>query len=277
MTESGFFARRPPGEPGLALFLNAGDPPTDRLADVVRALDESHVDCLELAVPFPNSVTDGPAIRRSADRALANGADLDAVLELIRGVRPELRHLRIVLLADWSYTVRPAGLPGFLARVAGVDGLLVHGLPPRLRPHLVAGAASRNVPLVTTCYASSSSEVRAEAARHACAYVYLVAHYGRTGVRPAGGFGHLREAVRELRTGAVAPVAVGFGVRGRADLVALGDLGADAAVIGSATVERVERAITTNLDPAEELARFARALRPDPILSSQSRNREQAR
>ncbi|MEV4318165.1 tryptophan synthase subunit alpha [Actinocrispum sp. NPDC049592] len=263
MAERGFFGRRS-GRPGLALFLNAGDPPLEHLADVVRALDEQRVDCLELAVPFPDSVTDGPVIRESADRALATGVDLDAVLGFIRGVRHELRHLRIALLVDWSHSVRPQPLPDFLARVAdsAADGLLVHGLPPRLRPSLVDGAAARGLPLVTTCYATSSPEVRAEAARHGTAYVYLVARYGRTGVRASGGFDHLAPVLGELKTQAAAPVAVGFGVRDRADLLALGEIGADAAVIGSATVERVEQALVENLDPAEELARFARSLRP---------------
>ena len=279
MAEPGFFARRPLGEPGLALFLNAGDPPLDRLTDVVHVLDELRVDCLELAVPFPDSVSDGPTIRRSADRALAAGADLDAVLGFVRGVQGELRHLRIVLLADWSYSARSASLPGFLARIAdsAADGLLVHGLPPRLRPYLVDGAADRAVPLVTTCYASSTPAVRAEAAQHASAYVYLVAHYGRTGIRPAGGFGHLRDVVRELRTEAVAPVAVGFGVRDRADVLVLGDIGAEAAVIGSAAVEQVERAVTTNLDPAEELARFVRPLRPEPVSATTNHLTERGR
>jgi tryptophan synthase alpha chain len=271
MTE--FFARRPPGEPGLALFLNAGDPPLDRLPDVVHVLDELRVDCLELAVPFPDSVTDGPTVRRSADRALAAGADLDAVLGFVRAVRGELRHLRIALLADWSYSVRPAPLAGFLARVAdsGADGLLLHGLPPRLRQSLVDSAADRGVRLVTTCYPSSTPQTRAEAARHASAYVYLVAHYGRTGTRPAGGFGHLAGAVRELRTGAATPVAVGFGVRDRADVLAVGATGADAAVIGSAAVEQVEIAVSTHLDPAEQLARFVRGLRPEPVLTTNHR------
>ena len=50
----------PPGRPGLALFLNAGDPPLDVLRELVLRLDELKVDCLELAVPFPNSPSDGP-------------------------------------------------------------------------------------------------------------------------------------------------------------------------------------------------------------------------
>ncbi len=136
-----FFSDRQPGRPGLALFLNAGDPPLDVFRDLVLLLDEAKVDCLELAIPFPNSASDGPVIRASASRALEDGIDRDAVLEFVQGIRPELRHLKIALLADWSYSIKPAPLQEFLERVqaAGADGLLVHGLPPRLEAPVLRG------------------------------------------------------------------------------------------------------------------------------------------
>jgi tryptophan synthase alpha chain len=259
---SGFFARRRPGESGLALFLNAGDPPLAVLRDVVQMLDELRVDCLELAVPFPDSYTDGPVIRRSADRALRTGADLGALLRLLETVRGDLTHLRIALLADWSHTIKPVSLPDFVARLAdsAADGLLVHGLPPRLRLSYYAAAREHQVPIITTCYARSSVQVQAEAAASAVAYLYLVAHYGRSGSRPAVGFSELTPLVRALRAQATAPVAVGFGVRDHRDVQALTETGADAVVIGSAGVERVERALTNHTDPVQELADFVRSL-----------------
>ncbi|MGH3871654.1 MAG: tryptophan synthase subunit alpha [Pseudonocardiaceae bacterium] len=257
-----FFARRRGPEPGLALFLNAGDPPLSMLGDVVGMLDELRVDCLELAVPFPDSCTDGPVIRRSAGRALQAGVDLDAVLAALDSVRANRTHLRIALLADWSHTIKPASMPDFIARIAdsAADALLVHGLPPRLRSDYHCAAHAHQLPIVTTCYARSSVTVQAEATAHATAYLYLVAHYGRSGSRPAAGFGELTSLVGALRAQATAPVAVGFGVRDRRDVLALAEIGADAAVIGSAGVERVERALADHTDPVPQLAEFVRSL-----------------
>ena len=65
-----FFADRQPGRPGLALFLNAGDPPLEVFRELVLMLDEAKVDCLELAIPFPNSASDGPVIERSSEMAI---------------------------------------------------------------------------------------------------------------------------------------------------------------------------------------------------------------
>jgi len=180
---TGFFMERHPGRPGLALFLNAGDPPLDTFKELVLMLDEARVDCLELAVPFPNSASDGPVIRASASRALHDGIDRDTVLEFVKRVRPELAHLKIALLADWSYSIKGMPLVEFLQRVqaAGTDGLLVHGLPPRLREQYYEAAEQVGQPIVTTCYATSDQAVVTEAAEPCSAYIYLVAAYGRSG------------------------------------------------------------------------------------------------
>ncbi|MFJ2187103.1 tryptophan synthase subunit alpha [Kitasatospora sp. NPDC087861] len=261
---SGFFARRPPDQPGLAMFLNAGDPPLPVLADVMRMLDDCRVDCLELAVPFPHSVTDGPVIRRSAQRALADGGGLDEVLDFLSGILPRLRHLRVALLADWSHTVRDLTVPGFVRRVAdsGVDGLLVHGLPPRLRADCLEAVQEAGLPMVATCYAASAAEVKAAAAECATAYLYLVAHYGRSGGRLTADRQELAAALAALRKTTAVPIAVGFGVRSRADIALLHGLGADAAVVGSAGVARIEHALAEGVDVVEEFHTFVHTISP---------------
>lgn len=257
-----FFDQVPAGGVGLAVFLNAGDPPLPVLRELLPALDQSGVDCVELAVPFPDSPTDGPVVRRSARRALDRGVGLDEVLDLLAEVRGGLRRTRIALLADWAHTVRPTPVGRFVATVAdsAADGLLVHALPPRLRADYLDAAAAHHLPVVTTCYARSTPDTRADARRHASAYLYLVAHHGRSGQRPADGFAALAPTIRDLR--GAAPVAVGFGVRTAADVRSLAAAGADAAVLGSAAVERVERCSAGGGDVVAELIDWVATLRP---------------
>lgn len=249
----GFFETR--GErPGLAVFLNAGDPPLDVLEELVLHLDECEVDCLELAIPFPNSASDGPVIRESATRALERGIDRDAVLEFIGRVRPRLSHLRIALLADWSASIKPEPLTEFLERVqaSGADGLLVHGLPPRLRESYYAAAQATGQAIVTTCYATSEPSVLAEAAEHGSAYIYLVAAYGRSGTVGPPDPSALATVIERLRDRTDVPVAVGFGVRTAADIDGLGAIGADGAIVGSACVRRVADAQAAGRDVVED-------------------------
>ncbi|SDR22474.1 tryptophan synthase subunit alpha [Thermostaphylospora chromogena] len=272
-----FFTGRHRGEPGLAVFLNAGDPPLPVLADLTLMLDERGVDCLELAVPFPGSVTDGPVVRRSAERALAQDVDLDTTLRFVAEIRPRLRRLRIALLADWSHSVKGRPLTSFLGDVAasGADGLLVHALPPRLRADYHAAAAQAGLPVVTTCYHGvSSPAVLAEAAAHASAYLYLVASYGRSGTAPAAGYGDLARTVTRLRGLTRAPIAVGFGVRTRTDVAAIYASGADAAIVGSAGVARLEHALAAGRDAVAEFQDFIRSIQivPDTTIGSSARD-----
>jgi tryptophan synthase alpha chain len=251
---AGFFADRAPGRPGLALFLNAGDPPLDVFRELVLMLDAARVDCLELAVPFPNSASDGPVIRESASRALADGIDTDAVLGFVEQIRPSLSHLKIALLADWSYSIKRTPMPEFLARVrdSGADGLLVHGLPPRLKAGYYEAAEQAGMPIVTTCYSSSEPPVLDEAAEHGSAYIYLVAAYGRSGTVGPPDPSVLVPVLERLRERARVPVAVGFGVKNRSHIDGLGQVGADAAIVGSTCVARVTAAREAGRDVVED-------------------------
>jgi len=248
---------------GLVLFLNAGDPSLDVARRMVLALDEEGIDWLELAVPFPDSVTDGPIIHRSAQRALQAGTDLAATLALVAELRPRLAHLRVALLADWRHTVRAIEVDGFLR--AGCDGLLLHGVPPRARPGCYERAQRAGVPIVATCFAGSSPATLEQAARDATAYLYLAAHLGRGVAAGRPDPARLAPVVGALRELTSVPIAVGFGIRTSADVRAVRLAGADAAIVGSAAVACVEQALVERRDPVGDLRRFVRGLQaPEP-------------
>ena len=261
---SPFFAERSPGQPGLVLFLNAGDPPLGALREMVLGMDEARVDCLELAVPFPDSPTDGPVIQESARRALDRGVDLEAVLSFVESVRPELSHLKIALLVDWSYSIKPTPLQEFLERVqsAAADGLLIHGLPPRLRPQYYEAAEATGLPIVTTCYATSDTPVLEDAADHASAYIYLVSAYGRSGTVGPPDHSALVPVMETLRERTDVPIAVGFGVKDRSHVDGLGAVGADAAIVGSTCVARVADAQEAGRDVVEDFRELVVELMP---------------
>lgn len=243
---------------GLVLFLNAGDPDFEVVARLVLLLDERGVDWLELAVPFPNSVTDGPIIRRSARRALDGGADLASTLALVAAVRPRLAHLKLALLADWRHTVRALQLDDFLAAVgrAGCDGLLLHGVPPRVRAGYYERAHRAGVPIVTTCFAGSSPATMRDAARNATAYLYLVSHFGTGEAAGPPDPARLAPVIGALRGLTSAPIATGFGIRDGADVRAVLNAGGDAAIVGSACVARLEDAVLAGRDPVARVGRF---------------------
>ena len=145
------------------------------------------------------------------------------------------------MFVDWSHTVKPCRCPRSSDEPAACRTACSSTACHPGCGSLTTAPAAAGLPVVTTCYGSSPAGI-AEAAARASAYLYLVASYGRSGRSPASGFAALAETVAELRAAKTAPVAVGFGVRTAVDVAAVHDLGADAAVVGTATVDRVERA-----------------------------------
>lgn len=259
---SAFLRRRADGLPGLVVFLNAGDPGGTELARVLSVCDELKVDCVELAVPFPDSPTDGVVVRRSAERALAAGADLDGVLHSVARIRPTLRHTRIVLLADWSHSLRRADLFTSVSQIAdaGCDAVLIHGLPPILTTEYLDVTTSVGLPVVSTCYHGRSDAATLDrAARTATAYVYLVSRYGRSGGPAASSAVGLADTVEALQRSSATPVAIGFGIKTRGDLDTVAAAGGAGAVVGTAAVQALEDG-TRMGNAAASLRRFLIAL-----------------
>ncbi|NOY92993.1 MAG: tryptophan synthase subunit alpha [Deltaproteobacteria bacterium] len=224
----------------LVIYLCAGDPTLELTADLVLAATEAGADVVELGVPFSDPTADGPTIQRASQRALAAGATLAGVLEVVRRVRKKSQ-VPIVLFGYvnpiLSYGEEQLARD---AKEAGVDGLLVVDLPPEECASLRDAALARGldwVPLV----APTSTQVRVDAAAAlATSFLYCVSMTGVTGSDAPELEGAAEQAARVgERTGK--PVALGFGIRSAED-VRVAARRCDGVVVGSAVVRVVEAA-----------------------------------
>src|SRR6186713_3661951 len=124
------FARlRETKAPGLVTYVTAGDPTLPRTRGVLEALDRAGADVLEIGVPFSDPLADGPVIQRATERALASGATLAGVLDLLERVRPDVAAPFVVF--SYANPILRMGAERFAdrAKTAGVDGVLVLDLP----------------------------------------------------------------------------------------------------------------------------------------------------
>lgn len=225
----------------MICFVNAGDPDLDATFRILTELDRLGVYGVELCIPYGNPFTDGETIRRSHARALAHGITLDQVLERLAEVRPSLS-LRIFLMADWSYSVAPIGCDEFMRKAAGcgVDGVLLHALPPVKREGYLAASRRHAVPVVSTIYAGAEDRTVERAVADCTGFIYAVSRYGTAGTAVSFDQPAL-EAIRAIRCKSDKPVFVGFGVNTHADVAAVMSTGVDGVVIGSAFVKAIEQ------------------------------------
>jgi tryptophan synthase alpha chain len=236
-----FAALNQQGRTGLIPFVTAGDPDAGWAVAILHALVEAGADLIELGVPFSDPMADGPVIQKSSERALERGMNLAGVLDIVRAFRAADTRTPVVLMG-YLNPIEYFGWPRFaeLAAAAGVDGVLLVDCPPEEAEALRAPLAQHGLAQI---FLASPTTTRARLDRMAAlaqGYVYYVSFAGITGAdRLALDDVHqkLTAARRSIRT----PLAVGFGIKGAEQAVALAP-DADAVVIGSALVERLAMA-----------------------------------
>jgi tryptophan synthase alpha chain len=253
------FARlREDGRPGLVTYTTAGDPDLPRSGEILKALDRSGADVLEVGVPFSDPLADGPVIQRATERALAAGGSLRATLDLIASLRTELR--APIVLFTYANPVVRMGLERFAERAsaAGVDGVLVLDLPIEEADefrNVVAAAGIDTIFLLSPTTTEARIRKASELGR---GFLYGISRLGVTGARDTVASG-AQAMVRRIRAITGMPLALGFGISRPEHVSEVGGY-ADAAVVGSALVALIgEEGRSPRLLPRVE--EYVRALR----------------
>jgi tryptophan synthase alpha chain len=239
-----FAALRARHERALVAYFTAGDPSLALTRKLVGEAARRGADVIELGIPFSDPLADGPVIQRATQRALAAGATLPRVLELVREMRSEVS-APLVFLTYYN-PILAFGLKAFCRTSVevGIDGVIVADLPPEESGPLRAEAMAAGLDLVHLVAPTSTPERMRKIARASEGFVYMVSLTGVTGERTALATKELAQQLRALRAITTKPVCVGFGI-GTPEQAALVGRLADGVVVGSAIVRLVERHATS--------------------------------
>lgn len=239
-----FAALRQEGRGGLVAYLTAGDPDLDTSHRLLSGLAAAGADLVEIGMPFSDPVADGPAIQRAGHRALAAGMGLPGVIELVRRLRQDDDATPFILMGYYNPIHRyGAGAFARDAAGAGVDGVIVVDLPPEEDAEFAGPARAAGLDTIRLATPTSDVDRLPRVIAGARGFLYYVAITGITGTRPADARA-VAAAVARLRRFTTLPIAVGFGVK-NPEQAAAATRTADAAVVGSALVER----LAANLRP----------------------------
>jgi tryptophan synthase alpha chain len=225
--------------PALVAYLTCGDPDLRTTREVALSAISAGAEVIELGVPFSDPVADGPVIQRASERALRKGVSLKDVLSLAKEIRRESDAGLIVF--TYLNPIMRMGLDKFAqaAADAGIDGALITDLPVEEANEYLGKMRKRSLATIFLA-APTSTDARLKAiAQASTGFVYAVSRTGVTGARK-----ELAEdaqtLVQRLRKVTKLPIAVGFGISAPDQFASVGKY-ADAAVIGSAIVQTIER------------------------------------
>ncbi|MCX6539384.1 MAG: tryptophan synthase subunit alpha [Acidobacteria bacterium] len=252
---------RQQGRPGLVTYITAGDPDLARSGEILEALDRAGADVLEVGVPFSDPMADGPVIQRASERALAAGATLDGVLDMVAQIRPVVR--APIVLFSYANPLYRMGFDRFATRAAAaeVDGVLALDLPLEEAEGLRGCLRGVGLDMIFLLSPTTSPERMRRAGELGSGFVYAISRLGVTGARDVLALG-IQDLVTRIREATTMPVAVGFGVSTAAHVAEVCKW-ADAAVVGSALVKVIEQH-GASPDLVARVEQYVRQLKGDP-------------
>ncbi len=226
-------------KPSLVAYVTCGDPDLATTREIVLAAIGAGAAVIELGVPFSDPLADGPVIQRASERALRRQTTMQQVLTLAKDIRR--RSPAGIIIFTYFNPVLRMGLEKFAAAAedAGVDGALVTDLPVEEAALYLREMRRRNLATVFLAAPTSTDQRLKSIAQASSGFAYAVSRTGVTGARKQL-TDDARSLVRRLRKHTKLPIAVGFGISTPEQFAAVGEF-ADAAVVGSAIVEVVER------------------------------------
>ena len=241
-------------KPSLVAYVTCGDPDLATTRDTILAAIDAGASVIELGVPFSDPLADGPVIQRASERALKHGTSLEQVLTLAAEIR---QHSQSTGLIVFSYLnpILQMGLEKFckVARHAGLDGVLITDLPVEESHDYIREAQKNDLATVFLAAPTSPDQRLKAIAEVSTGFIYAISRTGVTGARKQM-TEDASSLVKRLRKFSKLPIAVGFGISTAEQFASVGKF-ADAAVVGSAIVETIER------NPGKEAAAVAEFIR----------------
>ncbi len=226
-------------KPSLVAYVTCGDPDLSSTREIVRGAIDAGADVIELGVPFSDPLADGPVIQRASERALRQGTTMEQVLDLAKEIR-QRSQVGMILFTYFNPVLR-MGLEAFAtnAKEAGLDGALITDLPVEEAALYLKAMRAKGLATVFLAAPTSTDQRLKSIAQASSGFVYAVSRTGVTGARQQL-TGDARKLVRRLRKFTKLPIAVGFGISTPEQFAEVGKF-AEAAVVGSAIVEVIER------------------------------------
>lgn len=239
-------------------FICGGHPGPGCTAQLLPRLEAAGASIVEIGIPFSDPIADGPVIAAAMHTALQRGSTPRSVFDEVASVRSQV-NLGLVAMVSVSIVQRAGGPRGFVteAKKSGFDGFIFPDAPLEESDQYLQAAREQGL-TASLMVSPTTSPRRLELILKASSgFVYLLARTGITGERQDAP--EIGEMVRQIRALTDLPVACGFGIS-TPDHVRAVVRHADAAIVGSALVRRLDAAAANNADPIAEAEAFTRDL-----------------
>lgn len=113
----------------LSIYFTAGYPSLNDTVTIIRDLEKSGVDMIEIGLPFSDPLADGPTIQASSTQALKNGMTTETLFNQLKDIRKSVQIPLIIM--GYFNPILQYGVEAFCktCQQIGIDGLIIPDLP----------------------------------------------------------------------------------------------------------------------------------------------------
>lgn len=231
----------------LSIYFSAGHPELEDTVPILRALQDSRVDMVEIGLPFSDPLADGPTIQESSTRALRNGMSTEILFNQLENIRDSI-HIPLVLMGYFNPMMQ-YGIERFCQKcqAIGIDGLIIPDLPVDLyHQHYKVLFDQYNLHNMFLITPQTPEERIRYIDSVSSGFIYMVSSASVTGAQST--FGNTQEAyfrriaAMQLHT----PQVVGFGIS-NAETYRAATRFSRGAIIGSAFIQFLEKEGVTSI------------------------------
>lgn len=225
---------------GLLLMTHIvmGYPSFEACHDMIDQMIAAGVDLMELQIPFSEPMADGPVILRANQKALEQGATVAKCLAFAKDMAAS--YPIPFLFMTYANIPFRFGMERFAKATAdmGLHGAIVPDLPIEESGDYLHAMNQSGISPIQMFSPLTDDDRMAKIAAVSSGFIYCLARKGVTGADTQFS-DDLTAYLARCRRAASMPIAVGFGIREKADMIYLQGR-ADIAVIGSQTIRVAE-------------------------------------
>ena len=225
----------------LSIYFTAGYPNLDDTMVIIKELDNSEVDMIEIGLPFSDPLADGPTIQESSTKALINGMDTNVLFKQIKNLR-SVTNLPVIIMGYFNPIIQ-FGIEKFCKKCneCEIDGLIVPDLPVDIYYEhyhdLFKNYNLQNMFLITPQTSENRIRFIDEISD---GFIYMVSSYSTTGAQKIFGDETIKYFKRINQMKLKSPLLVGFGISNK-ETRKVASINSNGVIIGSAFINMLTK------------------------------------
>lgn len=240
----------------LNIYFTAGFPKRESTTEILKIVQESGADMVEIGIPYSDPVADGVIIQKAHEQALSNGMNLHILFEQLGLVKDKIK-IPLVLMG-YINTVLSFGFEEFCKKCqeVGISGLILPDLPPyEFEKNYAETLKKYNLNFTFLITPETSDERIKYLDSLSSGFLYAVSSSSTTGNENKAVYNE-KYLERLSRLGLKNEIFVGFGIKNKDDFEKVTEK-VSGGIIGSTFV----KILLENEDWQEKASEFVRSIK----------------